>query len=91
MLLATTSYAQVAQMANPKVTLAARDSRAVSVAAGSANNLIAFSADPQNGARDLFHVIARESGLIVSLITPEGIDINAANASERGFGLRSRW
>lgn len=86
MLLATNSHAQIAQRTNPKVTMVARDSRAVSVAAGTANNLIAFSADPQNGARDVFHVITRESGLMVSLITPEGAEINAANATDRGFG-----
>ncbi len=85
-LLATTAYSQIAQRTNPKVTLAARDSRALAVAPGSANNLIAFSADPQNGARDMFHVISQETGLVITLIKPDGSEINATNATQQGFG-----
>ncbi|MGH9901556.1 MAG: hypothetical protein ACRD68_07050, partial [Pyrinomonadaceae bacterium] len=83
--LAAVCSAQVIGDATPRVQLTARNSQALIVPANSAASLTPFVADPETNGGDIFHAVSDNAGAAVSLILPDGTEIDAANAASRGF------
>lgn len=67
------------------VHLSARDVRGVFAQPGSASNLVVFTADPSSSGGDVFDVITSDARVRVSLVLPDGREINAATANASGF------
>jgi len=75
--------------AQDAITFVARDNRAALLKPGDSPLELPYTADPAPGGGDIFHCIVSESGAVVSLVTPSGVEINESNAESQGFALSS--
>lgn len=66
-----------------QIPLSNRVARAVTVEAGSPAS-IAFTADPLPDGGDFFDVACQNGGAVVTLVLPNGTEIDAANAESQG-------
>src|SRR2546423_1319796 len=69
------------------VPLTNRDTRSIVVLPGSKPGLVAFAADPAPGGGDLFQIFMSTPGAVVSLLLPDGPEINSSNADQMGFSF----
>lgn len=75
--------------AQDPITFVARDNRAALLKPGDSPLELPYTADPAPGGGDIFHCIVSESGAVVTLVTPSGVEINESNAQSQGFALSS--
>ena len=66
------------------VPLTNRDTGAVVVASGGTATL-QFTADPSAAGADLFQAVSSRSDVVVTLLLPDGTEINSANADSQGY------
>lgn len=69
--------------------LSAYDARSAQVPAGSATTLLAFTLETDQTGDNKFHVITSDPNVLVSLILPSGVEINAGNATSLGFTFQA--
>jgi hypothetical protein len=86
--LASPVGAQVFKAPDATVSLEARDARLLRVSPGETNRLLEFTADPVPGGGDIFDVVTQDSQTVVTLLTPGGAEIGAANAFAQGYGYQ---
>jgi hypothetical protein len=65
--------------------ITAMDVKLGSIVAGSAATLLSVTADPSIGGGDIFDIYLQNSSLGISLILPNGVEVNSTNASSLGF------
>lgn len=63
-----------------------RDVRSALISPGTASTLLPFVVDPSGQGGDQFHVISTDPVAIVTLLLPNGTEINASNAASFGYG-----
>ncbi len=69
----------------PSITLTNRSLQAQTVSPSSGPALIQFTADPSLAGGDVFHVITFDPNVVVSLLAPNGMEINTGNAPALGY------
>ena len=81
--LASTASAQVVVSPASTVNLTNRDTRAVTLAAGTTATIPPV-ADPSVAGGDFFDVVSSDPAVVISLVLPGGVEINAGNADALG-------
>lgn len=68
-----------------EVALQSRDVRPVAIQPGTASTLISFVVETGGDGGDVFQVISTDPGIIITLILPNGTEVNSSNASNLGY------
>ncbi|HEV7398512.1 MAG TPA: Calx-beta domain-containing protein [Pyrinomonadaceae bacterium] len=85
LLVASVSRAQIIRNQTPEVSLSAHESHAITAPGGATASLIPFSVGSQGSTGDIFDVNSQNAAAIVTLVLPNGLEINATNAVAMGF------
>src|ERR1017187_1366568 len=84
--LANVVSAQIVVDPSPTVLLSGRDTRAFTVPAGGRGSAD-FTCDPLPAGGDVFDVTTSNPAAVVSLLLPNNVEVNAANATSLGFSF----
>lgn len=84
--LATVCSAQLITSERVEVTLSNRDVRALLAPPHTASSFIDLTLDPSAAGGDVVTVVSDPPGAIISLVLPNGVEVNASNFESHGFG-----
>src|SRR5947207_4277644 len=83
--LALPIQAQIKANGEQEVLMSARDGKIVLIPPGSQSFLVPMVASPPTDKQDTFDIASDNSTAIVTLISPNGTEINANNAASLGY------